>query len=365
LLTAVLAIALPFLLVFGFAPEAAAFNGFIDPNGDGAVGSSWASTGSSFYTEIDEAVRQPSTPSTSDNISILNNNKTDNAFIQMTTLSNVQAVSSVTVWIYHNDGSNGTTYVQLYNAAESSNFGSEASFTPRSSNAWGSVTINSLSLSQSDLDGLKLRFRVAKTGGGGPSTHSIYAAYADVTYTSSGSLSADIVNSGGTPVSSPSVSFGSAQFMFVCQISSGTLGVSSERIRVNNTTPNGNWTLTMAATSGATAAWGTAYDFNDGGGSPAGCADGGDADGRAGQLTIDPSVSTLAPQSGCSSSGVTRGGSSAFAEGSVNSITLLTASGSQTNCYYDLTGVSLSQRIPEETPVGNYSINMTITVTAN
>lgn len=364
LAAAALAAVLPALLIFGFVPRTAAYNAFIDPNGDGSVGANWSRTGAAYYSDIDDGTRQPTTPSTADYISI-SNNKADNAFIQMTSLSNVQSVSSVTVWAYHNDGSNGTTYVQLYDAAESSSLSSESSFTQRTSGAWDSVTFNGLALTQSDLDGLRLRFRVVKTGGGGPATQFIYAVYADVTYTSSGSLSADIVNSGGTPVASPAVGFGSAQFMFVCQTTSGTLGTSSERIRVNNTTPNGNWTLTMAATAGATAAWGTAYDYNDSGGSPAGCADSGDTDSRAGQLTVNPSAATLAPQGGCGSTGVTKGGSASFAEGSVNSITLLTASGSQTNCYYDLTGVSLSQQIPPETAVGNYSINMTITVTAN
>ncbi len=174
-------------------------------------------------------------------------------------------------------------------------------------------------------------------------------------------LAVDIVNSSGTPVSSPSVSFSSVDSGFGCQSTTGSLGSASEKIRVTNTTANGNWTLSINATAGSTASWSSTYDFNDSGG----CTDGGDADNRAGQLTANASAGTVTPQGGCSSSGVNKGSSASFVEGSVNSVTLLTASGSQTGCYYDLTGVSMSQQVPPETPAGSYNINMTITVVAN
>jgi hypothetical protein len=345
------------------ASPARALTAFIDPNADGTIGANWASTGASKYTEIDEATRQPTTPNTADNISI-SNNRTDTAFIQMSSIASIATVSSVTVWIYHNDNTNGTTYVQLYDAAETTAYGAEQTFTFRSTNTWDSVTVGSLSLTQSQLDGLRLRFRVAKTGTGSAKTQTIYAVYADVTYTA-GSMSVDIVDSGGSSVASPSVSFGNVQLMFQCQSATGTLGASAQKIRVTNTTSNGNWTLSISATSGSTALWGTTYDFNDSSGSPAGCSDGADADSRAGQLTLNPSAGTVTPQSGCVSTGVSKGSSAAFAEGSLNSITLLTAASSQTSCYYDLTGVSLTQKVPSETAVGSYTINMTITITAN
>lgn len=183
-------------------------------------------------------------------------------------------------------------------------------------------------------------------------------------------LSTDIVDSGGATVGSPSAAFGAVNAMLLCQASTGTLGSASQKIRTTNTTANGNWTLTIAATSGATSTWTngtTTYDYNDGGGSPAGCADSADTDSRAGQLTVDASPSAIAPQSGCATTGIAKGASTAFAEGSVNSITLLTATASQTNCYYDLTGVALSQQVPPEIPASgaSYSLSLTITVTAN
>ena len=48
-----------------------------------------------------------------------------------------------------------------------------------------------------------------------------------------------------------------------------------------------------------------------------------------------------------------------------DSITLVTAgSTSGTNCYWDMTGITVSQTIPLEQAVASYTIDMTLTVTA-
>ncbi len=184
-----------------------------------------------------------------------------------------------------------------------------------------------------------------------------------------GSLSVDIVNSSGVSVVSPSVSMSSLTIGFDCNTSTGSLGTSSERIRVNNTTGSPQWTVAIAATSGATSTWasgGNTFDFNDGSGTPAGCADGADADTRPGRMTLNPSAGTSSPQSGCSNTGITLGSSSSFAQGTTDSITLISASsGANTICYWDLTGVSVSQTIPIQQATGTYTINLTLTVTAS
>jgi hypothetical protein len=160
---------------------------------------------------------------------------------------------------------------------------------------------------------------------------------------------------------------GAAPRSFSCQTVTGTLGASTQKIRVNNTTNNPAWTISIAATGGATANWSAGtpkYDFNDTNGS--GCTDGADADSLGGDLTIDPSVGTDTPQSGCTTTGVTLGSSAAFNEGTTNTITL--ASGGATagiNCYWDFTGISLSQKVPATQQAGTYSIGMTLTIVAN
>lgn len=185
----------------------------------------------------------------------------------------------------------------------------------------------------------------------------------------SGSLTTDIVDSGGSSVSTPSLALSTTAASSDCQTTTGTFGVSAQKVRISNSTATPGWTMTMAATGGVTSNWssGTAnYDFNDSNGSQVGCGDGADADSLAGQLTVNPSASTITPQAGCSATGITAGSSSAFVQGTTDSVTLATASGStQTNCYWDVTGIGLSQKIPSFTPAGNYSINVTVTTTAN
>jgi hypothetical protein len=151
----------------------------------------------------------------------------------------------------------------------------------------------------------------------------------------------------------------SATYQFSCQTVTGTLGTSSQKIRISNNTATPTWTLSVAATGGSASKWSVAslqYAFNNP--SSSGCG--------SGQLTINPATGELAPQSGCPSTGLALGSSAAFNSGVLDSISLATANSSAAiNCYWDLTGVSLSQKIPAEQMVGAYSINLTLTVTAS
>jgi len=185
-----------------------------------------------------------------------------------------------------------------------------------------------------------------------------------------GTLAADIVDDNNVSVTSPSAALSSTAITFACQTRTGTLGATTQKVRVGNGTANGLWTLSIAATSGATANWSdglNSYDFNDASGAPAGCADGaGDADGLAGQLTVDPSLSTVSAMSDCTGSGIVKGSSSAFSQGVINSITMLSSNSSaQPSCNYDATGFGLSQTIPAETPPSTYALSLTLTVVAN
>lgn len=179
----------------------------------------------------------------------------------------------------------------------------------------------------------------------------------------------DIVNGIGTPVGSPSFDMSVVVAGNTCQTSTGSMGAAGQRIRLTNTTANPAWTLSVAATAGTGTSWSSGtdnYDYNDPSGSPAGCGDGGDGDSLPGQLSVDPSAGSITPKSGCTSTGLSLGSSSAFNQGSVDSVTLMSASGSApTGCYWDLLGVNLSQTIPPFQEPGSYSLNMTMTVVAN
>lgn len=167
----------------------------------------------------------------------------------------------------------------------------------------------------------------------------------------SGTLTVDIVDSGGTPVASPTVAFGAGAFSFSTQTSNGTLGAAAQKIRLSNTTSTPTWALSVAATSGPTTLWTTGsitYDFND--------------SAANGRLTVDPSGATITPQGGCASTGISLGSSTAFNQGVSDSVTLATASGTtQTGCYWDFIGVSLTQDIPAKQAAGTYTISMTLT----
>jgi len=184
---------------------------------------------------------------------------------------------------------------------------------------------------------------------------------------SSGVLSSDIVDSGGVTVASPSFAMNSSGFPYDCSVSTGILGTSAQRIRISNLTTSPGWTMSIAATDGATALWRNTgntqqFDYNDSGG----CSDGGDTDSFAGKLRIAPSGATLTPQSGCSTSNVTLGSDQDFNETSLNSITLMSAStGASTNCYWDLTNIQLQQTIPVNQASDSYNINLTLTTIAS
>lgn len=181
------------------------------------------------------------------------------------------------------------------------------------------------------------------------------------------SLSTDIVDANDASVASPSVSFSAVTSSPSCQTSTGTLGSASQKIRVSNFTTTPGWTLSLAATGGSTANWSNgigSYDFNDI--TSSGCGEGGDSDGLPGRLTVDASASTLAAEQTCAATNVTKGSSSSFNEGTVNSVTLLNAAASaNSDCYFDLTNVALSQTIPDILPAGTYSLNLTLTTVAN
>jgi hypothetical protein len=195
-----------------------------------------------------------------------------------------------------------------------------------------------------------------------------YAAWNDPNY---GTLTVDIVDANDTTVATPNFTMNNSGYSFDCRAVTGVLGVSAQKIRVSNLTTTGGWSLSIAPTDGATALWRNVgdteqYDVNDPNGSPVGCGDGIDADSRPGQLTIDPSAGTIAPESGCTATNVTLGSLSAFNQGVTDSIDLSSANSSaNTDCLWDITGVDLSQMVPSEQPVGTYDINLTITIIAN
>jgi hypothetical protein len=181
-------------------------------------------------------------------------------------------------------------------------------------------------------------------------------------------LSTDVVDGSGNPLGNPSVTFSAANRGFSCQNTTATLGTSTQKIRITNYSPNSAWSLSLAASAGATSTWSTGggtpqkYDYNDAGGS--GCTDG-DGDAFTGQLSINPAGASVTPKSGCNSTGISLlGATTGFT--ATNSIVLASASAlTLYNCYWDFTGYGLSQTMPAGQPAGSYSLGLTLTVVAN
>lgn len=188
-----------------------------------------------------------------------------------------------------------------------------------------------------------------------------------------GTLTVDIVDGSYVSVANPAVTFGAVTFSFACQTSTGTFGTATEQIYVQNPDAADNgWTVSLAASSGATAFWdGTSadFDFNDPTGTPAGCADGADTDSLAGQMTIDASGGTLAAGNcaSCTTANITLGSSAAYNEGTLDSITLLTAAAASDDIGdFTLQDVDVSQQIPPEQPADStYNIDMTLSIVAS
>lgn len=191
--------------------------------------------------------------------------------------------------------------------------------------------------------------------------------YPQITTAGSGGTAFDIVDSGGSPVANPSYAMNAKTVSFSCESATGTFGASDQRIRVSNGGTAEDWNLSLAATGGTTDFWdGTSgnYDYNDNGGAPAGCGDGADSDSLAGQLTVDPSAGTVTPQDGCTTTGISKGSSTAYLEGTTDEVTVLSGTtSSDTNCYWDFAGIGLDQLVPESQPSDTTSINMTLTLT--
>lgn len=81
-----------------------------------------------------------------------------------------------------------------------------------------------------------------------------------------------------------------------------------------------------------------------------------------GQLTVNPSLATIVPLTNCTNTGLTLGTSTAYNQGVIDGITLLSASlATQTGYSWDLTGIDLSQTLPAKKSADSYTLAFTLT----
>ncbi len=218
---------------------------------------------------------------------------------------------------------------------------------------------------------IAIALAILMTGGLGGATYVLASGTSNFTQTiNAGTLAVDIVDGSYVTVGSPTMAMSAATFSFTCQTITGTFGTASQVIYVANPDAADNgWTVSLAA-SAVGAVWDGAasdFDFNDPTGS--GCTDGADSpDTVGGQMTVDPSVGTLAEgQSAHGVASVSKGSSATYSSGVTDTITVLTgAAGSVDIGDWKLTGVSISQKIPAEQPAASdYDINMVLTIASS
>ncbi len=173
----------------------------------------------------------------------------------------------------------------------------------------------------------------------------------------------------GNEIINPVINLNPTETQFQCHQTSGTIGDWPDNIlRIQNTTANPAWSLSVAATDGPTALWqdsvyGRTFDFNDTTGT--GCGDGGDSDTKSGQMKFNMGDAAVGGAPGCAVAGLTQGSTQSFQEGFLHTITLVSAgSGAATDCYWDITDLSIQQTIPQEQLPGDYSLELTLTLVA-
>lgn len=292
--------------------------------------------------------------------------------VQSTGWANVASGSGAIRWFDNASVTDGTA-ISSY-AQDPTTSGSKVYQTYRESNNFTNTTTTasgstalwdfSLTNASSVTPGTSFCLRIYKSDG---TALTSYSAYPEILIVKD--YSVGIIDNGGSDVVSPFVSFPTGTVATTqCATSSATLGVSSQKLRINNDLVANGWNVTIAATGGPTSLWTSGashYDFNDSSGSPGGCGDGGDSDAYGGQLRVNPTVGSVTSEAGCTTTGLSWGPDTKFSQNVADAITIGSANATAERfCYWDVTGVALEQRIPPQTPAGSYSMDMTITMTA-
>jgi hypothetical protein len=174
--------------------------------------------------------------------------------------------------------------------------------------------------------------------------------FSQIKPTVSQGVTVDIVDASGQSITNPLVIMDDVGFGFTDEISNGVLGVIDGRIRLSNPGSTTTWSVSIAPTDGAQAFWWDGainfFNFNNS---------------NDGQLTVNPSVGSVARADGGDTTGVILGIPRAFEENVTDEITLFSSASAQPHQDYDLLGVSLSQIIPALQPEGDYVIKLTLT----
>ena len=154
----------------------------VRPDANGTTGGTAVGCTSSLHYEcINEVITEPTPASTGSDYLQIENIGVN--FSQLGTFTDIDTATSVTIWIYNRDGgTNSRATVGLYAADETTVYGGPTTIAYQSGADWSSVTYSGLSLSQADVDAMRLRIGCTKVGGGKSNDCFVYVAYADVSF---------------------------------------------------------------------------------------------------------------------------------------------------------------------------------------
>ena len=163
-----------------------------------------------------------------------------------------------------------------------------------------------------------------------------------------GLQSMDIVDGSGVSIASPAVTFAALPFSFTCQTNTATFGDASQKVAIKNER-KAQVSLTMAGSRTWTNGTDT-YNYNDG--TTSGCA--------TGQLSV--SGGTFTKTAGANTPTNTLPGG-AFS--GATPVTMFATSGTKYAWDGELTGYTLTQKVPAEQADGTYTLGMTLTAVFN
>lgn len=183
---------------------------------------------------------------------------------------------------------------------------------------------------------------------------------------STGVLTINIVDNSGNIIENPIFILDSISSKIDSTSSQGIFGFDNQKIRISNSTNNPKWSVSLSAVNGPGALWtngnGGYYDFND---PTPNAEDGDDEDDAGGQMSIDTSTTNIIPQAGNSSSGINLISNASFEENIQDSLNIISSSNTtETDTYWDIIGINVLQSIPALQEVGDYSIEMMLTIIA-
>ena len=223
-----------FLLFVWFSQFALAETAILDPAGDGTVNAARTGcAGTGNFECLNDGVRSPTDPNTSTDYLQFGNETLD--FYTLESLGSVDTVNSITFYLFHtNTGSTNMRFdLQLFAGNETTTLTGAQSFPQRTAAQWDSVTFTGLSLTQAQLDDMRVRLICTRNSSGQPGGCRAFALYAVVDYDPVIDVTVDSLGTQQNVIAGTTNQYVGGAFTFTRNVGSGD--ITSIRIRETGT----------------------------------------------------------------------------------------------------------------------------------